>query len=194
MPVSIPQRKGDPIVVDTDEGVRPGTTAESLGSAEARLRQADGTITAGNASQISDGGAAVMVVSAAEAESLGITPLGEVVGLRPGRRSGRLVAAPAVTGRQAGSRQGRARGRRRQPLRDQRGLRRRRARIHGRPRHHRRHHQRERRRHRPRSPHRDVRHAPRHHAAQRAAPAWRRPALPLCGGGGQGDAILVETI
>ena len=56
-PVSIPQRKGDPVVVDTDEGVRPGTTTESL----AGLRPAfskDGTITAGNASQISDGGAA----------------------------------------------------------------------------------------------------------------------------------------
>ena len=56
-PVAIPQRKGDPMLVDTDEGVRPGTTTESLG----KLRPAfakDGTITAGNASQISDGGAA----------------------------------------------------------------------------------------------------------------------------------------
>src|ERR1700722_771285 len=77
--VSVPQRKGDPLVVDTDEGVRPETTAESLG----KLRPAfdkNGTITAGNASQISDGGAAVIVMSKAKAEELGVTPLGELVG------------------------------------------------------------------------------------------------------------------
>jgi acetyl-CoA C-acetyltransferase len=76
--VSVPQRKGDPLVVDTDEGVRPETTAESLG----KLRPAfakDGTITAGNASQISDGGAAVIVTSKAKAEELGLSPLGELV-------------------------------------------------------------------------------------------------------------------
>ncbi|HVE93963.1 MAG TPA: acetyl-CoA C-acetyltransferase [Acidimicrobiales bacterium] len=78
VPVSIPQRKGDPILFDTDEGVRPGTTSESLGG----LRPAfdpKGTITAGNASQISDGAAAVIVVSKAFAEKLGVDPLGEVV-------------------------------------------------------------------------------------------------------------------
>jgi acetyl-CoA C-acetyltransferase len=78
IPVSVPQRKGDPLVVDTDEGVRPETTAESL----AKLRPAfdkSGTITAGNASQISDGGAAVIVMSKAKADELGITPLGELV-------------------------------------------------------------------------------------------------------------------
>ena len=61
-----PQRKGDPILVEHDEGVRPGTTAESLG----KLRPAfdpDGTITAGNASQLSDGGSAVVVMSKAAA-------------------------------------------------------------------------------------------------------------------------------
>ncbi len=76
--VRVPQRRGDPIVVDTDEGVRPGTTAESL----ATLRPAfdeSGTITAGNASQISDGGAAVVVTSKAKAEELGVEPLGELV-------------------------------------------------------------------------------------------------------------------
>ncbi|MHB8595009.1 MAG: acetyl-CoA C-acetyltransferase, partial [Acidimicrobiales bacterium] len=78
VPVAVPQRKGDPLVVDTDEGVRPGTTAESLGT----LRPAfdlEGTITAGNASQISDGGAAVIVTSRARADALGVTPLGEIV-------------------------------------------------------------------------------------------------------------------
>jgi acetyl-CoA C-acetyltransferase len=76
--VSVPQRKGDPIVVETDEGVRPGTSAESLGKLRPAFA-ADGTITAGNASQISDGGAAVIVMSAAKAESLGVTPIGEIV-------------------------------------------------------------------------------------------------------------------
>jgi acetyl-CoA C-acetyltransferase len=78
VPVEIPQRKGDPIVVDTDEGVRPGTTVESLG----RLRPAfspDGTVTAGNASQISDGASVTVVMSKAAAERHGVTPLGEVV-------------------------------------------------------------------------------------------------------------------
>ena len=76
--VEVPQRKGDPVLVDTDEGVRPETTAESLG----KLRPAfdkNGTITAGNASQISDGGAAVVVMSSAKAEELGVTPLGRLV-------------------------------------------------------------------------------------------------------------------
>ena len=76
--VSVPQRKGDPITVETDEGVRPGTSAESLGKLRAAFA-ADGTITAGNASQISDGGAAVIVMSRAKAEELGVTPLGEIV-------------------------------------------------------------------------------------------------------------------
>ena len=76
--VSIAQRKGDPIVVSIDEGVRGETTAESL----AALRPAfdkDGTISAGNASQISDGGAAVLVMSAAKAKELGLTPIGEIL-------------------------------------------------------------------------------------------------------------------
>jgi len=76
-PVSIPQRKGDPVPFDTDEGVRGDTTVEGL----ARLRPAfaaDGTITAGSASQISDGAAAVVVASRAKAEELGSTPLAEI--------------------------------------------------------------------------------------------------------------------
>ena len=76
--VEVPQRKGDPVVVDTDEGVRPGTTTDTLGKLKPAF-EADGTITAGNASQISDGGAAVIVMSRAKADQLGVTPLGEVV-------------------------------------------------------------------------------------------------------------------
>ncbi|GAA5152748.1 MULTISPECIES: acetyl-CoA C-acetyltransferase [Amycolatopsis] len=76
-PVSIPQRKGDPVLFETDEGVRADTTVEGL----AKLRPAfaaDGTITAGSASQISDGAAAVVVASREKAEELGITPLAEI--------------------------------------------------------------------------------------------------------------------
>ncbi len=77
--VEIPQRKGDPVIFDTDEGVRAETTVESLGALRPAFDKA-GNITAGNASQISDGGAAVIVASKAAAERLGVTPLGEVVG------------------------------------------------------------------------------------------------------------------
>ena len=79
VPVHVPQRKGDPLLVDVDEGVRPGTTAESLGALKPAFDK-EGTITAGNASQISDGGAAVIVMSADKAKELGLTPLGQVVG------------------------------------------------------------------------------------------------------------------
>jgi acetyl-CoA C-acetyltransferase len=80
VPVVVPQRKGEPVLVEADEGIRPGTTVESL----ARLRPAfapDGSITAGNASQISDGASAVVVMSAEAATRLGVSePLGTVVG------------------------------------------------------------------------------------------------------------------
>jgi acetyl-CoA C-acetyltransferase len=75
--VEIPQRKGDPVVVTRDEGIRADTTVESL----AGLRPAfakDGTITAGSASQISDGAAAVVVMSRAKAEELGLTWIAEI--------------------------------------------------------------------------------------------------------------------
>ncbi len=77
VPVAVPQRKGEPVMVTTDEGVRPETTAESL----AKLRPAfspDGTVTAGSASQISDGAAAVVVMSRAKAEELGAPILAEI--------------------------------------------------------------------------------------------------------------------
>jgi acetyl-CoA C-acetyltransferase len=77
IPVEIPQKKGNPITFDTDEFPRHGTTAESL----AKLRPAfdkEGTVTAGNASGINDGAAAVIVTSAARAKALGLTPLGRI--------------------------------------------------------------------------------------------------------------------
>ncbi|MDQ6696062.1 MAG: acetyl-CoA C-acetyltransferase [Actinomycetota bacterium] len=76
--VEVPQRRGDAVTVTTDEGVRGETTAESLGSLRPAFDKA-GNITAGNASQISDGGAAVVVMSRAKAEELGATPLGEII-------------------------------------------------------------------------------------------------------------------
>jgi acetyl-CoA C-acetyltransferase len=94
--VSIPQRRGEPVLVEHDEGVRPGTTAESLG----KLRPAfdpDGTITAGNASQLSDGGSAVIVMSKAAAAAAGVEPLGEVVsyGMVAGPDNASLLPQPA---------------------------------------------------------------------------------------------------
>ena len=77
-PVTIPQRKGDPKVISVDEGVRGETTTESLGGLRPAFTK-DGTVTAGNASQISDGGSAVVMMSKAKAEELGVTPLGELV-------------------------------------------------------------------------------------------------------------------
>ncbi|MEU6947623.1 acetyl-CoA C-acetyltransferase [Streptomyces sp. NPDC046316] len=76
-PVEIPQRKGDPVIFSKDEGIRAETTAESLG----KLRPAfakDGTITAGTSSQISDGAAAVVVMSKAKAEELGLEWIAEI--------------------------------------------------------------------------------------------------------------------
>jgi acetyl-CoA C-acetyltransferase len=78
VPVEVPQRRGDPLVVGRDEGIRSDTTVEGL----ARLRPAftaEGTITAGNASQISDGACAVVVTSEARAKELGLEPLAEIV-------------------------------------------------------------------------------------------------------------------
>ena len=76
-PVSVPQRKGDPKTVDTDEGIRPDTTAEGLGKLRPAF-SADGTITAGSSSQISDGAAAVVVMSKAKAAELGLEWLAEI--------------------------------------------------------------------------------------------------------------------
>jgi acetyl-CoA C-acetyltransferase len=75
--VEVPQRKGDPVVVAEDEGIRPGTTAESLGRLRPAFRK-EGTITAGNASQISDGAAALVLTSREKAESLGLPVLATI--------------------------------------------------------------------------------------------------------------------
>src|SRR5207245_7868606 len=73
VPVAIPQKKGDPIVADTDEHPRPNTTIESLGRLKPAFREG-GSVTAGNSSGINDAGAAVVVMTKARADELGGTP------------------------------------------------------------------------------------------------------------------------
>ena len=79
VPVEIPQRRGDPIVVDKDEGIRAATDMDSLASLRPAFAEA-GNITAGNASQISDGASATIITTHEVAERLGVTPLAELVG------------------------------------------------------------------------------------------------------------------
>ena len=79
VPVTIPQRKGDPIVFDTDEFPRFGATAEALAKLKPAFKKDGGVVTAGNASGINDSGAAVVVMSADKAEELGLKPLAKIV-------------------------------------------------------------------------------------------------------------------
>lgn len=79
-PVSVPQRKGDPIVVDTDEHPRPGTTAEKLAGLKG-VNAPDKTVTAGNASGVNDGAAAILMANEAAAAKNGLTPMARVVGM-----------------------------------------------------------------------------------------------------------------
>ncbi|HEX8221667.1 MAG TPA: 3-oxoadipyl-CoA thiolase [Chloroflexia bacterium] len=78
VPVSIPQRKGDPLIVDTDEHPRPDTTLEKLAKLQAAFRKG-GTVTAGNSSGINDGASAVLIVSREAAEEMGLTPMARIV-------------------------------------------------------------------------------------------------------------------
>ena len=96
VPVSIPQRKGDALIVDTDEGVRASTTMESLASLKPAFDKA-GTITAGNASQISDAGSAIVMMSKRAAEKRGVKPLGEFVsyGMVAGPDNASLLHQPS---------------------------------------------------------------------------------------------------
>ncbi|MBG7603177.1 MAG: acetyl-CoA C-acetyltransferase [Actinobacteria bacterium] len=107
VPVSVPQRRSDPILVETDEGVRPGTTMESLGKLRPAF-DAEGTITAGNASQLSDGASAVVMMSRAEAERRGVAPLGEFVsyGMVAGPDNASLLHQPSRAIMQAAEKAG----------------------------------------------------------------------------------------
>ncbi|MBO6537832.1 MAG: 3-oxoadipyl-CoA thiolase [Rhizobiaceae bacterium] len=79
-PVSIPQRKGDPVVVDKDEHPRAGTTMEALAKLGTPFKKEGGTVTAGNASGVNDGAAALIVASEAVAKKYGLTPIARLLG------------------------------------------------------------------------------------------------------------------
>jgi acetyl-CoA C-acetyltransferase len=79
LPISIPQRKGDPLSFDADEPIRPDTTVEALGTLKPAFKK-DGTVTAGNAPGVNDGAAALVIASEARAKALGATPMARIVG------------------------------------------------------------------------------------------------------------------
>jgi acetyl-CoA C-acetyltransferase len=105
--VSIAQRKGEPLLVETDEGVRPGTTMESLAGLKPAFDK-EGTITAANASQISDGGCALVMMSERAVQARGATPLGQVVayGMVAGPDNASLLHQPSNAIRKALSKTG----------------------------------------------------------------------------------------
>jgi acetyl-CoA C-acetyltransferase len=96
VPISIPQRKGDPLVVANDEGVRADTTMDSLGGLKPAFDK-EGTITAANASQISDGGSALVMMSEKAVKARGVTPLGQVLsyGMVAGPDNASLLTQPS---------------------------------------------------------------------------------------------------
>jgi acetyl-CoA C-acetyltransferase len=83
LPVSIPQKKGDPLVVDRDESIREDTTAESLSRLKPAFKK-DGTVTAGNAPGVNDGAAALVVMGADVAAKKGLKPIARIVGYATG--------------------------------------------------------------------------------------------------------------
>ena len=79
VPVAIPQKRGDPVMIDRDESIRPETTTDTLAALRPAFKK-DGTVTAGNAPPVNDGAAALVLMSASRAAALGLTPLARVVG------------------------------------------------------------------------------------------------------------------
>ncbi len=106
MSIDVPQRRGDPVIVARDEGIRPDTSLEVLAGMRPAFTQ-DGTVTAGNASQISDGACATVVASRARAEAMGLRPLAEIVayGMSADRYAS-LHTVPAIAARRALDRAG----------------------------------------------------------------------------------------
>jgi acetyl-CoA acyltransferase len=98
VPVTLPQRKGDPVVIDRDEHPRPGTTVETLSRLPTPFRQG-GTVTAGNASGVNDGAAALIVASETAAKRHGLTPIARILGAATAGVAPRLMGmgpAPAT--------------------------------------------------------------------------------------------------
>lgn len=98
IPVEIPQKKGDPIVLDYDEPVRPETTTESLGKLKPAFKKDGGTVTAGNAPGVNDGGSALVVTSDEKARELGVEPLGRVVSYAVSGIEPKLIMLAPVEG------------------------------------------------------------------------------------------------
>lgn len=96
--IEIPQKKGDPIVLDQDEPVRPDTTAESLSKLRPAFKKDGGTVTAGNAPGVNDGASAVVVTSADNAAKLGVEPLGRVVAWASSGIEPKLIMMAPVQG------------------------------------------------------------------------------------------------
>ncbi len=96
--IEIPQKKGDPIVLDYDEPVRPDTTAESLAKLKPAFKRDGGTVTAGNAPGVNDGASAVVVTSAENAAKLGVEPLGRVVAWASSGIEPKLIMMAPVQG------------------------------------------------------------------------------------------------
>ncbi len=98
IPIEIPQKKGDPILLDYDEPVRPETTVESLAKLRPAFKKDGGTVTAGNAPGVNDGASALVVTSADNAASLGIEPLGRVVAWASSGIEPKLIMMAPVKG------------------------------------------------------------------------------------------------
>jgi len=97
IPIDIPQRKADPITFDKDEGIRPGTTKDKLSGLKPFFRK-DGVVTAANASQITDGASAVVVMSKEKADELGVTPLVTIKGYNTSGVKPELVMEAPIPG------------------------------------------------------------------------------------------------
>jgi acetyl-CoA C-acetyltransferase len=95
LPISIPQKKGDPVVVDRDESIREDTSMESLGRLKPAFKK-DGTVTAGNAPGVNDGAAAVVVAAADTATRLGVKPIARIVGYATAGLEPKLVMMTPV--------------------------------------------------------------------------------------------------
>jgi acetyl-CoA C-acetyltransferase len=95
LPITIPQRKGPAVVVDTDEPIRPDTTTDALGALKPAFKK-DGTVTAGNAPGVNDGAAALVVMSADKARELRLTPMARIVGQATSGLAPRLVMMTPV--------------------------------------------------------------------------------------------------
>ena len=98
VPVEIPQKKGEPIILDYDETVRPDTTVESLGKLKPAFKKDGGTVTAGNAPGVNDGASALVVTSSVKASELGVEPLGRVVASATSGIEPKLIMMAPVQG------------------------------------------------------------------------------------------------